>query len=205
MTTECHWTLNSQKYPYTPSICPWCRNFRPFHSTTNHVKIKGCTKSECIDEFQNDLTNINVKIIKKQNTLSTRLEALFRNGKYTEWLQNDIEHFAVKCTLSTYPWGPKSAPFHPTTSRFQEMTHLIILQFPNDYNVKHFEKRTKKFQRIQNVKFQNSLNNFGRDPPQEYTWDLGSTPGVYFQGRYRLKPLLPYSLTLTKTKKRETW
>ncbi len=42
----------------------------------------------------------------------------------------------------------------------------------------------------------------GRDPPQEYTWNLGSKSGVYFQRRCRLKLLIPYVPMLTGTEKK---
>ncbi len=34
-------------------------------------------------------------------------------------------------------------------------------------------KTKKKMAKIQKLKCHNSLNNFGRDPPQEYAWFLG--------------------------------
>ncbi len=36
--------------------------------------------------------------------------------------------------------------------------------------------------KIQFFKFHNSINHFGRDPFQKYTWILGSKPGAYFRG-----------------------
>ncbi len=43
------------------------------------------------------------------------------------------------------------------------------------------QKRTKRkiAKRIQNFKFLYSFNNFGREPPQKYTWILGSKPGDF--------------------------
>ncbi len=59
----------------------------------------------------------------------------------------------------------------------------------------------KKKYICQNPKFHNSLNNFGRDPPQEYAWFLGSESGVYFQRRCYLKIFVQYGPMLTKPKK----
>ncbi len=58
--------------------------------------------------------------------------------------------------------------------------------------------------KIQYFKFYYYFNNFGRDPPQEYTWILGSKSGAYFQRRWRLKLLLQYGPTcmLAQTKKK---
>ncbi len=63
------------------------------------------------------------------------------------------------------------------------------------------KKEPKNLPQIQNFKFHYSLNNFGRDPPQEYPRILGSKSGVLFQRRSRLKLLLPYGPMLMKTKK----
>ncbi len=52
-----------------------------------------------------------------------------------------------------------------------------------------------------NLKFGNSLNNSGREPPQEYASFFGSECDVYFQRRCRLNFFLPYGPMLTKTKK----
>ncbi len=45
-----------------------------------------------------------------------------------------------------------------------------ILSFPIDSHVKRPQKRTKKkkSEKIQNLKFRNSLYKFGRDPSYEY-------------------------------------
>ncbi len=60
-------------------------------------------------------------------------------------------------------------------------------------------KKEQKMPKIQILIFRNSLNNFGRDPPWEYTWILGDKCGV-FQRRSRLKRLLPYDPMWTKSK-----
>ncbi len=54
-----------------------------------------------------------------------------------------------------------------------------------------------------NLKVHNYFNNLGRDSAYEYeyTWILGSEPGVDIQWRCRLKLLLPYGPILTKTKR----
>ncbi len=65
------------------------------------------------------------------------------------------------------------------------------------------KKEQKILPKIQNFKFHYSLNNFGRDPPQEYPWILGSKSGVFFQRGCRLKLLLPYAPMLAKTKKKK--
>ncbi len=61
------------------------------------------------------------------------------------------------------------------------------------------QKRTKN---IQNFKFHYSFNDFGGDPPQEYTWILGSKSGVFFKRRCGLKLLPLYCHMLTKMKKK---
>ncbi len=43
-------------------------------------------------------------------------------------------------------------------------------------------KAKKKMEKIQNLKFHNSLNNFGRDPPQEYAWFVGVNLMYAFRG-----------------------
>ena len=69
-----------------------------------------------------------------------------------------------------------------------KISHILL--FPIDYHVKRQKKNHNWI----------SLNNFGRDPPQEYVWFVGSESDVYFQ-RYRLKFFLPYGPVLTKRNK----
>ncbi len=78
-----------------------------------------------------------------------------------------------------------------------------ILSFPIDYHVKRPQKNKNNLPKIQNLKFHNSLSNFGRDPPQEHAF-FGNESGAYFQRRCLLKYLLPciWSYMLTKTKKK---
>ncbi len=54
------------------------------------------------------------------------------------------------------------------------------------------KKEEKKMQKIQNLKFHNSLYNFGRGPLYEYAYIFGSKSSVHFQRRCRLKFFLPY-------------
>ncbi len=67
----------------------------------------------------------------------------------------------------------------------------------NMLNIK--KKRTNKI--AKNSKFHYSFNNFGNDPPQEYTWILGTKSGALFQRICHLKLFPPYGLMLTKRKK----
>ncbi len=105
-----------------------------------------------------------------------------------------------------YPIHPK---YSPLGSKFWSVS-LYGQQFPRYGTFYHFPlttmlnapKRTKKLPKIQNLKFHNSLSNFGRDPRQEYAWFLGSEFDAYFQRRCRLKFLPPYGPMLTKTKKK---
>ncbi len=85
---------------------------------------------------------------------------------------------------------------------FSKISH--ILSFPIDYHLEHLKRRTKKkkkCQHIQNLKFHNSLSNFGRDSSQEYAWFFGSESGVYFQRGCCWKFLLPYGPMLNRKKK----
>ncbi len=93
--------------------------------------------------------------------------------------------------------------FCSMTSRFQvDIAHFII---PIDYHVNAppNKKDKNKFPKIQNLKFHNSLNNFGRDPPYKYAWfcNWGNESDVYFQRRCRLNFFLPYGPIFMKTKK----
>ncbi len=83
-----------------------------------------------------------------------------------------------------------------------------ISQFPHWLHWPPFQqskKEQKKIAKIQNLKFHNSFNNFGRDPPQEYTCILESKSGVFFQRRCALKLLLSYvnSPRWTKTNEKK--
>ncbi len=64
------------------------------------------------------------------------------------------------------------------------------------------KKNKKKLQKIQNLKFHNSLYNFGRDPSYEYAWIFESKSVVHFQTRCRLKFFFSYGPMLTETKKK---
>ena len=50
-------------------------------------------------------------------------------------------------------------PTRPTTSCFKDINHFIIPK----------KGQKKNIPKIQNFKFHYCCNNFGRDPPQEYT------------------------------------
>ncbi len=92
------------------------------------------------------------------------------------------------------------SPFRSTGSRFQDIVHFII-----PYLLLCLVKRTKKNKKvtkIQKGECHNSLNNFGKAPPQEYARILGSESVGYFQGRCRLKLFLSFDPMLTKTKKK---
>ncbi len=62
------------------------------------------------------------------------------------------------------------------------------------------KKKKKKKPKIQDFKFHNSFNKFGRDCSWECTPILGSESGANFQNICRLKPLLLYSPLLTNIK-----
>ena len=70
------------------------------------------------------------------------------------------------------PLWQNFGPFHSATSGFEYIAHFI--KFYIDYHVKRLRKEHKKMPNIQN--FPNSLNNFGRDPPQDYVWYLRVNP-----------------------------
>ncbi len=76
-----------------------------------------------------------------------------------------------------------------------------ILNFPNDYHVKCSPKKNKtNIAKDLKFQFHYSFINFGRDPPQEYTWILGSKSSMFFQRRCHLNFF--YSLMLKKTKQK---
>ncbi len=57
--------------------------------------------------------------------------------------------------------------------------------------------------KIQTLKFHNYFKNFGRDPPHECKWILGSGSDVYFQRKCRLKLLLPYAWSCVNEDKKK--
>ena len=65
----------------------------------------------------------------------------------------------------------------------------------------HVSENEKKMATIQNLKFHNSLNDFGRPSPGVGMIFL-SESDIYFQRRCRLKFFLPYGRMLTKMKKK---
>ena len=97
------------------------------------------------------------------------------------------------------PLGPKFWSVSLYDQRFPRYRTFYSSPLTTMLNVP--KKNKKKMPQIPNLKFHNSLSIFGRGPPQEYAWFLGSEPGAYFQRRCRLKFLLPYGPMLTKTKK----
>ncbi len=60
--------------------------------------------------------------------------------------------------------------------------NIVHTNAPFQFNVKGVISlmKTKKIAKIQNLKFHNSSNNFGRYPPWEYAWLFGSEFDVYF-------------------------
>ena len=122
------------------------------------------------------------------------------------WTLNSQKYFIY---MNTYPWGSNFAPFQSLASGFEDIAHFIIIvcSFRDDiiwnfYPIwSHVHENGTKMTKIQNLKFHNSLNSFGRDPPQEYAWFLARESGAYFQRRCCLKFLLLYGPMLTKTKK----
>ncbi len=62
----------------------------------------------------------------------------------------------------------------------------IFYTSPNHRHVKKLQIE-ERLPKIHNLKSHNSFNNFGRDPPYEYTWCLESGSRVYFQGKCCLK------------------
>ena len=64
------------------------------------------------------------------------------------------------------------------------------------------EQKKKMAKKNQNFKFHYSFNNFGTNPPQEYSWIRGNKSDVLLQ-RCHLKLLLPYGPMLTKMKKKK--
>ncbi len=61
--------------------------------------------------------------------------------------------------------------------------------------------KNKKRPRIQNFQFDNSFNNFGRDPPEEYARFGEADLVCSFRTECRLKRLPTYGSMLTKTEK----
>ena len=89
------------------------------------------------------------------------------NSKCTEWPQTDLEHLTVKrilYTLNTTTQGPNFGPFHSMTSHFQIYRTFYNSPLTSMLNTQT-GTTTKKILQIQNLKFQNSFNNFGRDHP----------------------------------------
>ena len=213
MTPNWTLTLNNQKYViytiYWPhTLKSWSRTscFRDTRSSKignapNDPKWTWTLNSQKYSTYRKYLTPEVQILIRFALWLAVSEIQGRQNQKFTEWPQTELEHLTINTTLytlNTYPWGPKFAPFCSTTSIFEDIAHFII---PIDYHVKRPNKE-KKMSKIQNFKFHNSLYNFGGDPPQEYTWILGSKSGVFFQRRCRLKLLPPCGPMLTKTKKK---
>ncbi len=153
---------------------PRVLNFTPFHSTTRRFWDTAHFKTTAPNDpkITLNITRANVLIICVTSILESEISLRF---------------------------GPRPAIF--------KISH--ILWFPIDYHVKQPEKeqhqkkkKKKKTQKLQNFKFRNSSNNFGRDPLQGYTWIFGSKSGAYFQRWCRLKLSLPCSPMLMKTKKK---
>ena len=111
-----------------------------------------------------------------------------------------IQNFKLHYSFNTfgrhppqeYPWilESKSDVFFQRRYRL----HILLPYGP-------MLAKTKK--NGKNPKFHNFLNNYGRDPPQEYAWFFGSESDVYFRRRCRMKCFLPYDPILTKTKKKK--
>ena len=60
---------------------------------------------------------------------------VFRKSKWTQWPQNDLNHWSIKSTLyrlNTHPRPPYFTPFRSTTSRFWGTGFSKIENAPND-------------------------------------------------------------------------
>ena len=156
---------------YTPNTYPWGPNFSPFCSTTRRFRDT-------------------------RPVVKTETHRVTPNWTWTLGSQKYPVYIKI---LTPEAQILVCFALRPAVSKISH-----ILSFPIDYHVKRQKKKKKNkiiCQKSKIFKFHYSFNNFVRDPPQEYTWILGSKSGLLFQ-RCRLKLLPPYGPMLTKTIKK---
>ncbi len=174
MTPDWPWTLNSQTYPI---YIKWVSLRPKFVSVLLYdFGIEGCWSSEHRTEIpQSTLEHFINKYLEAQSwsvflyDQSIQRCRKSEKQKCTEWPQTDLEHLTVKSTpykLSTPDTQILSILLYNQSRyhTFHNYPLTIILNCP---------EKNKKLPKIPNLKFHNSLNNFGRDPPQEYAWFVG--------------------------------
>ncbi len=177
-------TLNSQKYPiynvrYKFTPLPEGPNFSPFPSRTSG--------------FQ-DIAHF----IIRPPELTTMLH--IKKKEHKKCQKFNMSNFTIHWTFTLVETLPRSIHEFLGANLVCSFRGDVIWTFTPILS--HVSENEKYLAKIQNFKFHNSLNNFGRDPPQEYAWFFGSASGAYFQRKCHLKFFVPYGPILTKTKKK---
>ena len=153
MTPNWTWVKSTLYTPYTYLRGP---NFRPFRSMTSRF-LDTCTRTP---EIHGITPNWTWTLNSQKYSTYTKylpLRPIFfffffffgrfalrlavsdiqgwRNRKWTEWPQTDLEDLTVKSTLytlNTYPWGPNFRQFRSSTSRFGDARSSKIGNAPNE-------------------------------------------------------------------------
>ncbi len=132
-----HWSVKSILCPLTTR--PSGPNFTLFRSMTSHFRDTGFLK---IGNAPNDprMTFISAQVSKVPCvhwilTPKAQISICFalrpgifkiqacRKSEWTQWPQNDLNHWSVKstlCTLNTHPQGPNFTPFRSTVTCFPD-------------------------------------------------------------------------------------
>ena len=183
MNPNWSWTLNTLKYSvyrytkYLP-LRPKFWSVLLYDQRFSRYKVDETRK--CTEWLQTKLEHLTAKttLHKKKWILSRRSlnfgpfslykpfprYNLVKNRKCTEWPQTELEHLTVKITLHTgYTKNtppcrcPNYGLFRSKMSGFQGIALFIILHWlPCSKNKKQNQKKKKKIQKIESLKFYNS-------------------------------------------------